>query len=896
MTAIDLDWKEEIPMKMTRLGLFAVLLAIAAPLAVADDAAMALKDNWRLQSAAQFSADGATVSMPGFDAKTWYPTSVPKTVLAALVDNKVYPDPYYATNMKDIPGYQDGLWLVMKEDSPFRAHWWYRTEFTVPEAGKDRVFTLHFDGINYEANIWLYGKLVAGADQVRGMFRRFEFPVTALLNPGKANALAVEIIPPGLRTDKLPRTKQVEATTGWDDHNPQPPDMNMGIWQNVYLREQGPVSLRNAYVEPKLSLPGLDSARLTLSVYARNNTDKPVTGTLTATIENIKLAQEVALQPGETREVFFKPEDCKELTIANPRVWWPHPLGSPELYDMNMAFKTGTQVSDTAQVRFGIRDITTYVKKDDWREYQVNGKPILIRGGAWMTSDMMLNLSKDRYAALIGYARNANLNMLRSEGFSIRETEDFYNLCDEMGVMVTQQIFGRSILDEDLAIACIDDMMLRVRTHPCLAHFLAHDETFPTDKLDAAYKGIIEKYRVDRTYQPHSGTFNIATRAKTGGTRTGTRELWTYASPAHYYYTDRKEDIAWGFAQSGGIGGIVAVRDSIRQMMPEDQLWPAMKTDAWSFHTVTQGAEYFDAVMKSMELQYGAPGNFDDFCTKAYAMNYSSARGMFEAYAKNKYEATGITTWKYDAAWPAAMTWQYVDWYLRGTAAYYGAKKACTPVHALYAYNDNTVYVTNSLRQPFAGLALRAAIYDMDSKKVWSKESAVDVGEDGVAKAFAVDVPAGISDPYFLRLDLADKDGNALSDNFYWLSRTPDIPGRDNELGEVYSTQPKSRADFTNLQHLKPARLEMNISSTPSSDDVKHLNVTVKNPGDTIAFLVQLAVRNTATDREAGPTFWSDNYFSLLPGETRDLTATVPNHALEGGLPRVSMTAWNLAE
>jgi exo-1,4-beta-D-glucosaminidase len=88
----------------------------------------------------------------------------------------------------------------------------------------------------------------------------------------------------------------------------------------------------------------------------------------------------------------------------------------------------------------------------------------------------------------------------------------------------------------------------------------------------------------------------------------------------------------------------------------------------------------------------------------------------------------------------------------------------------------------------------------------------------------------------------------------------------------------------------------MNISSTPSSDDVKHLNVTVKNPGDTIAFLVQLAVRNTATDREAGPTFWSDNYFSLLPGETRDLTATVPNHALEGGLPRVSMTAWNLAE
>ncbi len=882
-------------MKTLGICLVGLVLNVAAPLAAGEHSTLVLKDNWRLQSAAQVGTDGAAISAPGFDAGAWYPTTVPKTVLAALVDNKVYPDPYYGTNMKDIPGYQDGLWLVMKEDSPFRAHWWYRTEFTAPQAAGDRVFTLHFEGINYEANIWLNGKLVAGADQVRGMFRSFEFPVTALLNPGKPNALAVEIIPPGLRTDKLPRTKQVEATTGWDDHNPQPPDMNMGIWQGVSLREQGPVSLRHAYAAPKLEVPGLASAQLTLSVYARNNTDKPVAGTLAAAIENIKLSQEVTLQPGETKEVFFKPEDCRELTLASPRVWWPHPLGPQELYDMDMTFKVGKAVSDTVHVRFGVRDITSVVREDHWREYRVNGKPILIRGGAWMTSDMMLNLSHERYAALVRYAREANLNMLRSEGFSIRETEDFYNLCDELGVMVTQQIFGRSILNEDLAIACIDDMMLRVRTHPCLAHFLAHDETFPTEKLDTAYRGLIDKYRVDRTYQPHSGTFNIATRAKTGGTRTGTRELWTYASPAHYYHTERKHDVAWGFAQSGGIGGIVAVRDSIRQMMPEDQIWPALKTDSWSFHTVTQGAEYFDAVMKSMELQYGAPGSFDDFCNKAYAMNYSSARGMFEAYARNKYEATGITTWKYDAAWPAAMTWQYVDWYLRGTAAYYGAKKACTPVHALYAYNNGTVYVANSLRQAFSGLKVRAALYDADSRQVWSKEAAVDVGEDGVVTAFPVEEPANLKEPYFLRLDLADKDGNALSDNFYWLSKTPDIPGGDTELGDVYSTRPKSRADFTGLQRLKPARVEMSIASLPSGDDEKKIAVTVRNTGDTIAFLVQLAVINTATDREAGPTFWSDNYLSLLPGETRALTATVPLHALKDGLPKISMTAWNLA-
>jgi beta-galactosidase/beta-glucuronidase len=93
----------------------------------------------------------------------------------------------------------------------------------------------------------------------------------------------------------------------------------------------------------------------------------------------------------------------------------------------------------------------------------VNGEKILIRGGAWMTSDMLLRLTKTRYEALVRYAREAGLNMLRSEGFSVRETDMFYDLCDEYGVMVTQQIFGRTILDEDLAIQCAEDTMLRIR-------------------------------------------------------------------------------------------------------------------------------------------------------------------------------------------------------------------------------------------------------------------------------------------------------------------------------------------------------------------------------------------------------------------------------------------------
>jgi beta-galactosidase/beta-glucuronidase len=138
--------------------------------------------------------------------------------------------------------------------------------------------------------------------------------------------------------------------------------------------------------------------------------------------------------------------------------------------------------------------------------------------------------------------------MLRSEGFSIRETDEFYDLADEYGVMVTQQIFGRNIPDEDLAIACVEDMMLRIRNHPSLVHFLGHDETFPTERLDRAYRQLIARLTPERTYQPHSGAFEIAERGKTGGTRTGTRELWTYATPGHYY--ENREAVVVGTINS----------------------------------------------------------------------------------------------------------------------------------------------------------------------------------------------------------------------------------------------------------------------------------------------------------------------------------------------------------
>ncbi|HNT89081.1 MAG TPA: hypothetical protein PKL84_14545, partial [Candidatus Hydrogenedentes bacterium] len=649
------------------------------------------------------------------------------------------------------------------------------------------------------------------------MFRRFSFPVGKRLRFDAPNVLALKVTGPGQLEDRDYKTKQIEATTGWDDHNPWPPDLNAGVWEDVYLKVHGPITVAHPYIETDLELPSLATARLTASAYVTNHAEEPVYGELKVAIGDITALAEVALGPGETREIVLTPETHPALVLERPRIWWPVHLGTPELYDAAFSVKVNGVVSDHADVSFGVREVNTYMNEEDWRVYEINGRRVLIRGGAWMTADMLLRLTPDRYEALVRYARDAGMNMLRSEGFSIRETNEFYDLCDRYGVMVTQQIFGRSIPDEKLALACIDDMMLRIRPHASLVHFLGHDETYPTESLDAGYQELIARHRLRRTYQPHSGTFYVPERSRTGGTRTGTRELWTYASPEHYYR--RTFDGAWGFAQSGGIGGIVAHQDSIPAMMPEDQLWPALDTEAWSFHSVTQGGEYFDAFRERMNAAYGAPADLDDFCRKAYAMNYNGARGMFEAYARNKYKASGITTWKYNTAWPAAISWQYVDWYLRPTAAYFGAKKACEPVHAQFAYDDRGVWVVNTHGRPYTGLTVEAKVYGFASVAanssrrtnegvvpVFHNKATVDVDADGKTLAFTIPGPEGFSETHFLKLELRDTAGALVSNNFYWLSTTPDIPGTNgHNLKGIFWTKPKSRAVFTRLNDLPPA-------------------------------------------------------------------------------------------
>ncbi len=878
-------------------GLFVVAIFFVCSCTRPNPGVLPLKDNWNIQSSEVIIQDGSKISKNDFQPDKWYPVTVPTTVLAALVENKVYPDPFYGDNLKTIPGYRSGSWLSMPKDSPFRPSWWYRTKFAIPSDWDGQYMTLHLNGINLKANVWLNGHQIADTSTVVGMFRRFEFDINEWSKPGSENSLAIQVYGPGRIADVKYYTKQVEATTGWDDHNPQPPDLNMGVWQEVFISADGPVSIRNPYVVTDLDLPSLENAHLTISTKLINKSDKLVKGKFIGVIENIRFEKEVILAPHESKVVECSPTEFTQLNIKNPRIWWPHNVGAQELYNLKLSFVAEGNLSAFEKVRFGIREVSTYLNKDGWRGYQVNGKNILIRGGAWMTSDMLLRLSPRRYEGLIRYAKEAGLNALRSEGFSIRETEDFYNLCDEHGILVIQQFFGRNLPDEKLAVDIIEDMLLRIRNHPSLIHFLGHDETFPTENLDKRYKELIAKYTPQRTYQPHSGAFHIEDRFKTGGTRTGTLELWAYANPSHYY--THKDDGAWGFAQSGGIGGVFAPYESMRKMLPEKALWP-VNNETFSFHTVLQGTDYFTAGLEALDKRYGKATDIVDFCAKGMALNYESARGMFEAYARNKYEALGITTWKYDAAWPAVYSWQYVDWYLNVGGAYYGAKKACKPLHVQYSYDDHSIYVVNSKYQDFKDLKVTAKIFNFDLSEKLSKSAVVGVGPDGKTEAFKIEFPKGLSKTFFLRLKLEDASGKEITDNFYWLSTVKDVEGTKMETKssrgfdwDLFTARPKSVADFTDLEKLPKVELEKSYTFQQDSSKITGV-VKIKNLGKNLAFMVHLALTKGEGSDEITPAYWGDNYFSLFPGEEKEIKVDYNKVDQGSGNTALRVDGWNI--
>src|SRR5215471_7688898 len=388
---------------------------------------MRLAEGWELQSSAKVEQKGEVISTARFQPKGWYSVTVPTTVVAAMVKLKVYPDPMYGMNLRQLPGVSYPVGgnfsnLAMPADSPFAVPWWYRKEFTIPASDKGKTLWLNFRGLNYRANVWLNGKQIANSNEVAGAWRTYEFNITDVVKAGTANVLAVEVFAP----------TETDLAITFVDWNPQPPDKNMGLWREVYLSTSGPAALRYPTVVSKLNPPANDNAQLTVTAQVKNGTNQPVKGKLKGQIENVSFEQDVELGANQSKDVTFTPDKFPQLVFSNPRLWWPTQMGTPNLYKLSMQFEADGAVSDQSHSEFGIREITSEVNSAGGRVFQINGKKILIRGGGY-TPDMMLRETSQRLQDEFRYVQDMGLNTVRLEGKL--ETREFFDLADKHGIL-----------------------------------------------------------------------------------------------------------------------------------------------------------------------------------------------------------------------------------------------------------------------------------------------------------------------------------------------------------------------------------------------------------------------------------------------------------------------------
>jgi exo-1,4-beta-D-glucosaminidase len=875
---------------------------------------VSLGDLWYIQSSEKAKGTGEQISSPGFKIETWYPAVVPSTVLGTLVENNVYRDIFFGKNLEKVP------------TAPFEVSWWYRKEFTVPGGPGLTHARLEFDGINYRANIWLNGRKIGDAAEFYGAYRRFAIDVTENVKRTEKNVLAVEVIPP----------KPGEPTIGWVDWNPAPPDRAMGLFRDVRLRATGDVSIENPFVMTKLDLASFKEARLTVTAELVNHADRDVTGTLEGRIGNAKFSREVALRPGETRKVELTPETTPELIVRDPRVWWTHDLGKPELYLLSLAYtlkggeKDGAQApapadedqarderpgrrgrrlpgmprvmpSDSRVVRFGIREISDYWTEDGFRGFKLNGRKILIRGGGW-ADDMLLEAKPRKLQAQVLYARQANLNALRLEGFW-GTGQGFYDLCDENGLLVmvgwschwewtnylgqpADEPYGGIVTPElmDLVAESWKDQVLWLRNHPSIFVWAEGSDMIPHPDLEKRYIEIMKE--IDPT-RPTLVSTKDKTSSITGPSGVKMRGPYDYVPPV-YWYVDKTNGGAYGFNTETGPGPQVPPLESLRKMIPEDKLWPI--NDVWDFHCSRGMFKDLGRYNEAMEKRLGPAKDLEDYLRKAQFLNYEAMRAMFEAFVANKYKATGVIQWMYNSAWPK-LWWQLYDYSLQPTGAYYGALKAGEPVHILYNYGNQEIVAVSNGSEPAPKLRASIRLLDLGLNEVIGKTVDFGLAADEVKTIDVLRPPAGLSSTYFLDLRVFKDKSDLVDANFYCLSTKPETLDEANSTW--YVTPIKDFADLTALAGLKPVTLTVKTKASKQGPLTK-LTIELSNPSPDLALMAELRVVRDASDELVLPVFFDDNYITLLPKETRKISAVLMTEDLTGETPQIRVRGWNV--
>ncbi|HEY4784956.1 MAG TPA: sugar-binding domain-containing protein [Bacteroidales bacterium] len=857
---------------------------------------------WKLMAQSDVSGDGEKISSPGFQSEGWINAVVPGTVFYS----------YVVAGKESNPDFADNIYKV--DHAKYNKPYWYRAEFTAPLLSSDKRLWLSFNGIHKIAEIYVNGHHLG---TLKGLMERGKFDITGIVNNGKANAIAVLIIPPFNDPEHHHPLANFESPTyvcsaGWD-WMPPVPGFNSGITDSVTLNTTGTVCVEDPWI--RTELPRKDLANLTLNVTLRNAGSSPVTGNVTAVINpgNIRIkGSQITIDANNSKNVTYTRNDFPMLSIKNPELWWPNGYGgkadgSQHLYTCTVSFEINhSESSDAVTKTFGIRKVTsdTTSLNGPMRVY-INDVPILIKGGNWGMSDYMLKVRGADYEPRIRFHKEMNYNMIRNWTGEVTD-EAFYDYCDKYGIMVWDDFWLNNFgpIDSlDIFKRNAIEKVKKFRNHPSIVIWCGANEGVPggnpTGPLNMAIKNAVKEYDGDdKLYIARSNAgeknpnFSIhgGSRILSGSGIWGNVDPKTYFTDPHNGYLFSKDN--YGMRSELGAATFVNV-ESFKKFMPADYWVPptpesvSSNTNMWAKHYFcTDGAlgGGSDPVryINDINHRYGPSATIDEFCKKAQLMNLETLKAMYEAWNDHMWNnASGMLIWMSQSAYPT-MIWQTYDYYFDLTGAYFGSKSACEPVHIQWNAATNSIKVINNKPYNLKKVTAYADVYNSNGKLVpeYSQKAVLDVNASSVREAFVAfdstkQKPA-LSDVHFLKLKLTDAKGKLLSENFYW-------------MGNTY-------LDYTALNKLPAAGNDLVVGKpviSKANDSCNTLlTYTLTNKSQTTAIVGIRAQLLNDKGEQILPAIFDDGYFSLMQGEVKILHVEVGTRLL-GDKYTLSLKAYN---
>lgn len=695
------------------------------------------------------------------NVKTCIQASVPGDISYDLFSAGVITDPYFGLN------HLEHGWII-------RSDFEYETRFDVDEEmmAQDEVI-LEFEGIDTFSQIYLNGHKLGDTDN---MFLAYTYSVKDLLKK-KDNVLCVKMLSTAKEMERVSRDgyfgtfnverlfiRKAQCHFGWD----WAPDMpGYGIYKPVKL--YGASSRRINDVSYKAYNDGNVTFVVEMNYNTRAQIDFQgvVIKEVDKEIKNDIIRYTLATLPDtplENANPIVKEQKVTgsknfiNFAIDNPQLWWPVGYGEHPLYSYKVELVHGDEVLDSKEGRMAFREVALSQKPLDENslEYKIiiNGVPVFIKGSNWVPAECFTGTIKnEKYEKLISIAKDGNLNMLRVWGGGIYENDIFYDICDENGMLVWQDMmFACSDIPEDVpefVENCkkeINYQIKRLRNHPSIIYWCGGNEKTGSYGLqiskgdyfiDVLIRGMIANLDDTRPFARQSpcSITDVGNDMTSGESHAGCYEGALVAGVDKYRDLVSEKVVPFiSECANMGPGSL----ESIKKMFPEDKLWPM--NEYW--HDRLMDNPYAAVLMPFADRQkfyadnlYGETKSIEDFICKGMTSHAEVLRAEIEYARFNKGRTWGFMNWMFSDIWPSG-TWSIVDYYLEPKQAFYQMKRSYEPQLLTFVQgNDNKTYLAlmNDTYDVASG-SLEYGLKTLDGKILWSKTVDVNVEAFGIYK------------------------------------------------------------------------------------------------------------------------------------------------------------------